>query len=88
MPCTASIHPVDSIDPKHDDQRQRIVHALAVGVERRAKTRSDGGTLLAKYQKTREYRSATALNGVKTRRRNQQAEAAEAEANPASQPTS
>lgn len=54
----------------YDDRRQRITYAIADAVERRAKTRDDGDTLLAKYQKTREYRSAIARKGARTRRRN------------------
>lgn len=38
---------------KYDDQRQRFAFNLAVTVERRAKARDDGGSLLAKYQRTR-----------------------------------
>src|SRR6185436_13721214 len=60
---------------KYDDQRQRIVYATAEAVDRRAKHAADGGTLLARYQKTREYRSAIALKGYKTRRRNAPPEA-------------
>lgn len=60
---------------KYDDQRQRIIYATADAVDRRAKHSADGGTLLARYQKTREYRSAIALKGYKTRRRNAQPEA-------------
>lgn len=55
---------------KYDDRRQRFVYTVANGVERRAKSRDDGGTLLAKYQKTRAYRSELGLKAVKTRRRN------------------
>jgi len=57
---------------KHDDHRQRLIYAIADAVDRRAKPREDGDTLLAKYQKTREYRSAIARKGVRTRRRNAQ----------------
>ncbi|MDC3980740.1 hypothetical protein [Polyangium jinanense] len=49
-----------------DDKRQRQVNAFADSIERRAKTTGDK-TLLAKYEKTRTYRSAVAKKGVKTR---------------------
>ena len=55
---------------KYDDHRQRLIYAIADAVERRARPRNDGDTLLAKYQKTREYRSAIARKAVRTRRRN------------------
>lgn len=55
---------------KYDDQRQRFAYNLANTVERRAKARDDGGSLLAKYQRTRVYRSANAMKAAKTRRRN------------------
>jgi hypothetical protein len=61
---------------KYDDQRQRFVYNLASTVERRAKARDDGGSLLAKYQRTRVYRSATGMKAAKTRRRNAASEAA------------
>ncbi len=51
---------------KEDDQRQRQVGAFAEAVDRRVKANGDT-TLLAKYEKTRSYRSAVAMKGVKTR---------------------
>ncbi|MDI3284572.1 hypothetical protein [Polyangium sp. 15x6] len=59
-----------------DDKRQRLVYAFADSIERRAKTTGDK-TLLAKYERTRKYRSAIAMKGVKTRSKS--AKAAEAE---------
>ncbi|MDI1476794.1 hypothetical protein [Polyangium sp. y55x31] len=59
-----------------DDKRQRLVHAFADSIERRSKATGDKA-LLAKYEKTRTYRSAAAMKGVKTRTKN--AKAAEAE---------
>lgn len=53
-----------------DDQRQRAVHGFARSVEDRAKTRDDGATLLAKYEKTRAYRSAIGVKALKTRLKN------------------
>jgi len=66
----------------HEDIRQRMVRAIAEGVERRAKLRADGDDLLARYQKTREYRSAIGLKGYKTRLRNNKAMQEPAEATP------
>jgi peptidoglycan hydrolase CwlO-like protein len=57
---------------KLDDQRQRQVSSIARLVDVRAKALSDK-TLLAKYEKTRTYRSAIALKGAKTRRKNAEA---------------
>ncbi|UQA59401.1 hypothetical protein [Polyangium aurulentum] len=57
---------------KLDDQRQRQVSAIAGAVEGRAKALSDP-TLLAKYEKTRTYRSAAAVKGAKTRKKNAEA---------------
>jgi len=51
---------------KEDDKRQRQANGFAESVDRRAKTIGDA-SLLAKYEKTRTYRSAIAMKGVKTR---------------------
>lgn len=51
-----------------DDKRQRQVNAFAEAIERRART-TGSETLLAKYEKTRKYRSALAVKGVKTRKK-------------------
>ncbi|TKD13047.1 hypothetical protein [Polyangium fumosum] len=59
-----------------DDKRQRQVNAFADSIERRAKTTNDKH-LLAKYEKTRTYRSAIAKKGVKTRTKSAKADAAE-----------
>jgi hypothetical protein len=61
------------------DQRERVIHAIAKSVDGRAKTQG-GRVLLAKYEKTRLYRSLSANKGVKTRQRNAQNAEAEAEA--------
>jgi len=66
----------------HEDKRQRIVRAIAVGVERRAKLSAEGNKLLARYQKTRTYRSAIGLKGYKTRQRNERAMQEQSEAKP------
>lgn len=58
-----------------DDKRQRMISTIAKGAEERAKVNADGPTLLAKYEKTRAYRSAIADKAVKTRKKNE-AEAA------------
>jgi uncharacterized membrane-anchored protein YhcB (DUF1043 family) len=60
-----------------DDKRQRLISAFAQSAEGRAKALGNDTTLLAKYEKTRAYRSAVAEKGAKTRRKN---EAAAAEA--------
>ncbi len=57
---------------KLDDRRQRLINAIAEGVERRAKSLDYGETLLARYQRTRAYRSAIAKKAARTRRRNAQ----------------
>lgn len=59
-----------------DDERQRLVRSVAVVVEARAKSTRDT-SLLARYQKTREYRSAAGVKAAKTRIKN--AAAAEAQ---------
>jgi hypothetical protein len=53
-----------------DDQRQRLVSAVATVAEAQAKAFGDSDTL-ARYEKTRAYRSAIALKAARTRRRNQ-----------------
>jgi hypothetical protein len=50
-----------------DDQRQRIALDAAQAVDRRAKKAPE---LLAKYEKTRAYRSAIAKKGLKTKEKN------------------
>jgi hypothetical protein len=50
-----------------DDERQRIVYNVAQAVDRRLKQKPE---LAARYEKTRAYRSALALKGLLTRRRN------------------
>jgi len=53
-----------------DDSVQRRIAIIASSIENRAKMmRNDD--LLARYARTREYRSAAALKGVRTRQRNQ-----------------
>lgn len=59
-----------------DDERQRLVRAVAEMVEARAKGSRDP-SLLAKFEKTRGYRSAAGIKAVKTRKKN--AAAAEAQ---------
>lgn len=54
---------------KLDDKRQRLVSAIAQAVESRAKS-SGNQDLLAKYEKTRAYRSAVGLKAARTRRKN------------------
>jgi hypothetical protein len=54
-----------------DDKRQRIALNAAQSVDRRTKSCPD---LLAKYQTTREYRSAIAKKALKTRAKNAEAD--------------
>lgn len=50
-----------------DDRKQKLIYTIAQAVERRGKERPE---LLAKYQRTRAYRSASAKKAVKTRFKN------------------
>ena len=50
-----------------DDKRQRMVMDAAQAVDRRAKNAPE---LLAKYEKTREYRSVIAKKALKTKQQN------------------
>lgn len=52
------------------DQVQRMVSSIAYSVEGRAKAYKDD-SLLARYEQTRAYRSATGLKAARTRLRNQ-----------------
>lgn len=52
-----------------DDERQRLVRAIAELVEAHVKAIRDSA-LLAKYEKTRNYRSAAGFKAAKTRRSN------------------
>ncbi|HSN96744.1 MAG TPA: hypothetical protein VLS89_00555 [Candidatus Nanopelagicales bacterium] len=52
-----------------EDKRQHIILNLGAGVERRGKETPE---LLARYQRTRAYRSAIAKKAAKTRKKNQQ----------------
>jgi hypothetical protein len=58
-----------------DDKRQRLVSAIAQSAETRAKA-NNTPVLLAKYERTRAYRSAIAEKGAKTRRKKEEAAAA------------
>jgi hypothetical protein len=55
----------------HDDKRQRLVYGAADSVETQAKARGDH-ELLAKYERTRSYRSAIGKKAARTRQRNQE----------------
>jgi|GEM_PF-1925065 hypothetical protein len=50
-----------------DDKRQQILFNAAQSVDRRGKQHPD---LIARYERIREYRSASAKKAVKTRRKN------------------
>lgn len=54
----------------HDDSAQRQIFGFAQIVEARAKAYGDS-ELLARYEKTRAYRSAVGVKAAKTRRRNE-----------------
>ncbi|MRG96367.1 hypothetical protein [Polyangium spumosum] len=54
---------------QEEDKRQRQALSFAVSVERRAKNPGNKH-LLAKYERTRAYRSATGFKAAKTRARN------------------
>lgn len=62
-----------------DDERQGLAFGFAVSVERSAKSSRDA-KLLAKYEKTRAYRSSRGNKAAKTRQKNAAA-AAQANAN-------
>ncbi len=65
----------------YDDQRERIISAVANFAEGQAKALGDSH-IAARYEKTRTYRSAAAKKGVRTRRRNEAQSADEAELAP------
>lgn len=50
-----------------DDERNRLIYSIAETIDRRLKQRPE---LAARYEKTRAYRSALAVKGLLTRRRN------------------
>jgi hypothetical protein len=54
----------------HDDSAQRQIFGFAQVIEARAKAYGDP-ELLARYEKTRAYRSAVGIKAAKTRRRNE-----------------
>jgi hypothetical protein len=56
-----------------EDKSQRWAFGFAQIIEARARTFGDS-ELLARYQKTRAYRSAAGFKAAKTRRRNEEAE--------------
>ncbi|WP_428268395.1 hypothetical protein [Haliangium sp.] len=60
------------------DQRMRIVSAVANIAEAQAKAFGDD-SIMARYEKTRTYRSAVALKAAATRRRNQAEDADQAD---------
>jgi hypothetical protein len=56
-----------------DDKAQRMAFGFAQIIEARARTFGDS-QLLARYEKTRAYRSAAGFKAARTRRRNEEAE--------------
>ena len=63
---------LEETEGEEDDKRHRIINAIASAVDRRSEVRGNE-ELVARYAKTREYRSAIAVKAAKTRRRNQAA---------------
>lgn len=57
----------------YDDERQRRVHAIANLIEGRART-TGIDEVLAKYDSTRAYRSATGVKATKTRKAKEKAQ--------------
>lgn len=55
----------------HDDKRQRLIFGAADSVETQARARGDH-ELLAKYERTRAYRSSIGKKAARTRQRNQE----------------
>jgi hypothetical protein len=72
-PARKMVEILEETEAKHDDDRHTLISAIASSVERRAKL-SGNEDLLGRYEKTRTYRSATAVKAVKTRRKNARAE--------------
>jgi hypothetical protein len=64
---------LEETEAHNDDARHTLISAIASSVERRAKLPGNED-LLGRYEKTRNYRSATAIKAVKTRLKNAQAE--------------
>src|SRR5262245_20170361 len=69
---------------KLDDQRQRIALDAAKSIDRRANRYPE---LVAKYQRTREYRSEIAKKALKTKEKNAAEHAAGTPAQPGAPPT-
>jgi len=61
---------LEESDAVYDDQAQRQIFSFAQIIEARAKAYGDP-EILAKYEKTRAYRSAIGYKAAKTRRRNE-----------------
>lgn len=72
LPAVAKLHElIRESRALADDQRERLVCALAEAVEARAKTSRDE-SLLAHYEKTRAYRSAPGVKAHATRRKREE----------------
>lgn len=65
-----------------DETRHKRIHTIASAVDRRSEVRGNEDLTLH-YEKTREYRSATALKAARTRRRRNEEAKAAGEASPA-----
>lgn len=75
LPAIAKLHElVKESRAIADDERHRLVSAFAQSVEGRAKA-SRSKMLLARYEKTREYRSAPGFKAAETRRKREKGSA-------------
>ena len=69
---------LDETEAELDDKRDTLIRSVAGSVDVKALTA--GEELVAKYEKTRAYRSAAGHKAAKTRKKNVDAEAAQAAA--------
>jgi hypothetical protein len=72
-PARKMVEILEETEASLDEERHAIISIIATTVERRA-TLSGNEDLLARYEKVRNYRSASAIKGVKTKRKRAQAE--------------
>jgi len=72
-PARKMVEILEETEAAHDEERHALISTMATTIETRAKLPGNED-LLARYEALRKYRSATALKGAKTRRRNAQAE--------------
>jgi hypothetical protein len=67
-PARKMVEILEETEANHDEERHAIMSTIAATVERRA-TLPGNEDLLARYEKVRNYRSASAIKAVKTRRK-------------------